>query len=121
MSQTTSSTSSIVGTGLKAERIQIASPVEGKLKAERIQIALRDFPGWVLERNARAMTRVVAVTDGANLGQALRQVADLATAGGPLPEIHVDAETATFSVPTVEVGWLEAESFELAKALVAQG
>jgi pterin-4a-carbinolamine dehydratase len=107
-------------TGLKAERIQIASTGEIRLKAERIQLALRDLPGWHLSRSARRIARTYELPDGLQMARLLRYVADLAAAGADLPEIQVGQGEVTFTLPTLGGSWIEAESFEMAKALEIQ-
>lgn len=112
-----------VGTdGLKAERIQLAPTVApgSRLKAERIQLALRDLPGWHLSRSARRIARTYELPDGLQVARLLRYVADLAAAGADLPEIQVGQGEVTFTLPTLGGSWIEAESFEMAKALEIQ-
>ncbi|HYH44565.1 MAG TPA: 4a-hydroxytetrahydrobiopterin dehydratase [Thermoanaerobaculia bacterium] len=106
-------------TGLKAERIQLAPPAETKLKAERIQLALRDLPGWRLQRSAGRITRTLDVADTQQAARLLRHVADLGQAGWEMPEVHLGGGEVTFSLPTVDGGWIEEPHFDLAKALDA--
>jgi pterin-4a-carbinolamine dehydratase len=108
-----------VEAGLKAERIQLAPPADTKLKAERIQLALRDLPGWTLQRNAFRISRTVEVTEAQQAVRLLRQVADLGQAGWEMPELELSRGAVTFSLPTVDGSWLEAQHFELAQALDA--
>lgn len=119
------------GDGLKAERIQeaIGPAADGgpdktpkgvnRLKAERIQLALRDLPGWFLQRNAFRISRTVPVADVQQAVQLLRQVADLGQAGWEMPDLQLTRGEVTLSLPTVDGSWLEAQHFELAKALEA--
>jgi pterin-4a-carbinolamine dehydratase len=111
------------GDGLKAERIQEAIGIDPKgvtrLKAERVQLALRDLPGWSLQRNGFRISRTVAVADPQQAVQLLRQVADLGQAGWEMPDVQLSRGEVTLSLPTVDGSWLAAQHFELAKALDA--
>lgn len=109
--------------GLKAERIQEALAAAGadgesRLKAERIQIALRDLPGWRLQRGARQIARTFELPDAHQVARLLRYVADLGDSGGTMPDVTVRGGEVTFALPTVASGvYLMEPAFELAKAL----
>lgn len=105
------------GTGLKAERIQSAPPAETRLKAERIQIQLRDLPGWSLQRGGTRIARTFEVPDAREAARFLQYVVDLGVNGFPLPDVSLTRGAVTFSLPTVDDGWLETRVFELAQAL----
>jgi pterin-4a-carbinolamine dehydratase len=105
------------GTGLKAERIQFAPPAETRLKAERIQIQLRDLPGWNLQRGGTRIARTFEVPDAREAARFLQYVVDLGLNGFPLPDVNLTRGAVTFSLPTVDDGWLETQVFELAQAL----
>jgi pterin-4a-carbinolamine dehydratase len=103
--------------GLKAERIQSALVGETRLKAERIQLALRDLPGWRLQRGARQISRTFEVTDAREAARLLQYVADMGLNGQPMPDVSLQRGAVTFTLPTVGDGWLETEVLELAKTL----
>jgi pterin-4a-carbinolamine dehydratase len=102
--------------GLKAERIQeaLAAAASPRLKAERIQLALRDLPGWTLQRGGIARTFDLA--DSRETSRMLQYVAELGF-DGDMPEVHVRRGKVTFVLPTVDQGWLEEPLFEMAKSL----
>jgi pterin-4a-carbinolamine dehydratase len=103
--------------GLKAERIQLAAPLgDFRLKAERIQLALRDLPGWRIERGARFISRTFEPGSVRETVRFLQYVAELGHAGDLLPDVAVQAGRITVMVPTVDGNWLEPHHFELAKA-----
>lgn len=107
--------------GLKAERIQLAAPVgETRLKAERIQLALRDLPGWRLERGATRLERTFEPGDARQVARLLQYVAELGYTAGHLPDVTVRGGRVIFSLQTVEGGWLDQQSFEMAQALEIQ-
>jgi len=103
--------------GLKAERIQSAAVGESRLKAERIQIALRDLPGWRLQRGARQIARTFEISDAREMARVLQYVADMGHSGRQMPDVNVQRGAVTFTLPTVAGGWLETDVFELAKNL----
>lgn len=109
-------------TGLKAERIQIAAPVEGtqRLKAERIQLVLRDLPSWTFERSARVISRSVALRAELEVTRVYQMLADLGAAGWSLPDLMVRSNRVVFSFPVGEGAWVAGDHFELAKALDSQ-
>ncbi len=103
--------------GLKAERIQSALVGETRLKAERIQIALRDLPGWRIQRGARQISRTFDVQDTREAARLLQYVADMGLNGRPMPDVSLQRGAVTFTLPTVGDGWLETEVLDLAKEL----
>lgn len=104
--------------GLKAERIQEAAAGESRLKAERIQIALRDLPGWRLQRGARQIARTYELPNVQQVARMLQYVAELGYAGGSLPEVSLKGNALTFALPTIDGGgYLSEACFELAKSL----
>lgn len=106
------------GTGLKAERIQSDPPAGGtRLKAERIQIALRDLPGWRIQRGARQISRTFETPDTREAARLLQFVAAMGLNGRPMPDVSLHRGAVTFTLPTVGDGWLETEVLELAKEL----
>ena len=107
--------------GLKAERIQeAAAAVFGgvtRLKAERIQLALRDLPGWTLQRGG--ITRTFELADKREVSRLLQLIAELGD-DGEMPELHIRRDQVTFVLPTVDDGALEKPLFELAQSLGAE-
>ncbi len=109
---------------LKAERIQEAVALtagdvvvdEGgaRLKAERIQLALRDLPGWTIQRGG--IVRTVELADNREASRLLQYVAELGY-DGEMPEVHVRRGRMTFVLPTVDDAYLEEPLFEMAKSL----
>ncbi len=106
--------------GLKAERIQEvatgqeANPGGTRLKAERIQLALRDLPGWTIQRGG--IVRTFELADNREVSRLLQPVAALAP-DGELPELYVRRGRVTFLLPTDDDGYLEEPLFEMAKSL----
>ncbi len=108
-------------TGLKAERIQLSAPVgETRLKAERIQLVLRDLPGWRLERGATRLERTFEPGDARQVSRLLQYVAELGYNAGSLPDLSVRGGRITLSLQTVDGGWIDQQSFEMAQAMEVQ-
>ncbi len=105
-------------TNLKAERVQLDSPAApSRLKAERIQLALRDLPGWRLQRGVNRIQRTYEMPDAQQVARLLQYVAELGYGGGTMPEIDVRGGEVTFRLAISSTGLIDEPLFDLAKAL----
>ncbi len=105
------------GTDLKAERIQLESPVgQPRLKAERIQLALRDLPGWRLQRNANQIERGYDLADAQQATRLFQAISDLSYDSG-LVEVGVRGREVIVRLPISRTGLIEEPLFNLAVAL----